>query len=203
MNYLIKYGKRKLFKRGIGISLTLSYKCNLRCSYCSLKNFGDTIPESNDVHSVYEWIEFIKTFPVKIREVYITGGEPSLFKGVETLCNWLIDNGYFVTVFSNLTDKCEVFLKVKISARFKIQSTYHESANINHFTNNYLVLSRLHRIDIDEINTNHFPYLSNKKQLTTIENEKKPSILRVNPDFSIYTNCYDHNQHYLKNIRKV
>lgn len=203
MAYLIKYGKRKLFKRGITVSATLLNRCNLSCDYCSLKNFGDVRPQDPELKTAEQWIKFIETFPIKIREVYITGGEPSLFKGIDYLCNYLIDEGYFVTVFSNLTSPARIFNNVKKSARFKISATYHSRAASSMIFNSvYMYLSNKHRIDVSEIGTDVFPY-SNKIPFTTIENEQNKGILRIAPDFSIYTNCYDRNEAFIKKAGQV
>jgi organic radical activating enzyme len=185
-----------MFKSGITIQITPSFKCNLKCPYCTLYNFGDKLPKDNVEVNLGAWYQFIKTFPVKIKEVAISGGEPSLIKYIDCFINNLLFDGYFVTVYSNLTTSSKVFSNVIKSPRFKIQSTYHASCDLHKYKMTLRQLNKKHRVDVDEIETN-FLKESKKKKLTTIENEKDKTCLRIAPDFKIYTSCFERNAAYI------
>jgi organic radical activating enzyme len=83
------------------------------------------------------WKEIINAFPIKIKEVFISGGEPTLISWLPDLCNWLLDKGYHVTVFTNL--HIPIFLiRVKRSRRFQIYATFHqEQDDMDSFTGAY------------------------------------------------------------------
>jgi len=195
MKNLLKYAKRKLFKRGVTVSLTLLYDCNLKCSYCSLKNETDKRPEGSAKHGAQYWINYINSFPVKVKEVFLTGGEPGLYKHIAELTNGLIKEGYFVTIFTNLT-RIGSFMSIEDSPRLKFQATYHESMIAEIFDENYQRMNKYFRVDVDEIETNKFTY-SNKKKFTNLANESETDRFRIDSDGAIYVSCYERNKRHL------
>jgi len=195
MDYLIKYQKRQLFKRGISVSISLLYKCTLNCSYCSLKNFGTKTPHDTLIYKANEWLNYIDTFPVKIKEIFLTGGEPGIYPLIDHLTNQLIKRGYFITIFTNLTSIAS-FMRIESSPNLKFQATYHKDMDLEIFKTNYKIMNEFFRVDVDEIETNYFGG-SNVKKLCTIETEKKTDRLRIDSDMKIYTNCYDRNLSHL------
>ncbi len=72
----LPYAIRKRFKRGITLTIALTWKCNLMCPKCALACDGE-MPK--DTSESIDWTEYIKSFPVKIREIYLTRGEPHLY----------------------------------------------------------------------------------------------------------------------------
>jgi len=195
MNYLIKYSKRKLFKRGVTVSISLLYKCTLDCNYCSLKMGGMNRPFDTVLKTADEWINYIETFPIKIKEIFLTGGEPGIYPEIAKLTNELIDLGYFVTVYTNLT-KIGEFMYINESPRLKFQSTYHKDMDKELFKHNYKKMTEYFRVDVDEIETNVFE-ISSKKNLCTIEDESDTSRLRFDSDGAIYVNCIERNKKHL------
>lgn len=96
------YGKTLWFRRGVNITLFLSYRCNIYCPYCSLAQINGKYPQGEEL-TLEQWKEkFDRGFPVKIKEVYLSGGEPSLVPYIAEFANYLIDKGYHVCLFSNL-----------------------------------------------------------------------------------------------------
>jgi hypothetical protein len=194
------YGKTLWFKRGVTVQISLLYACNLACSYCTLEMPTGIRPTAKQ-STLDEWKEFIKNFPVKIKEVYVSGGEPTLIKWLPELCNWLLDEGYHVSVFTDLYDP-QLLLKVKNSYRFQIISTFHhdwEEKLISHhlteekqFKYSYSLLKNAgYRIEVDEIGYKVLPY-SRLKPFIGMDGLKDSEAFRVSPDLQIFNSCYDH-----------
>lgn len=184
------YGKTLLFKRGVNITLFLSYKCNIYCSYCSLAQINGKFPVGKEL-TLEQWKEwFEKGFPVKIKEVYLSGGEPSLVPYIAELANYLIDKGYHVCLFSNLArvDRLE---KIKKNYRFYIRSTFHHVDNAERFDKAYQKLIKTHPVIVDEFDYKEFPYSVLKYGYDDIPHWKIPNF-RVGSDGSLYKCIFDH-----------
>lgn len=208
MSKFVSYWKllklKNLFKPGITLGITLSYDCNLNCPYCTNKNGGNVFPKSNEQYLTF-WKDFISTFPIKVNEVIITGGEPLRIGYSIELIKWLLNKGYFVSLYSNLiTNPYElecIFSDLK-NKRFKVISTYHHQSNINVFMKSVEAIERIgieieiHEIDYQEI------YGSKVKPLEIIEKEVSKNILRISPDGMIFTNCFDRNKYGLCNTQQ-
>jgi len=193
MSYWKRLQLRKLFHPGIGVSITLTYRCNLNCDYCTNKNGTTENPKDKGQLTVKQWLSFIKTFPIRINEVVLTGGSPELYHGYINLINYLLDSGYFVSLYTNLlyTD----FNEVKKSERFKIIATYHHGSGKHKFITNYQNCK--HEIEVDEIETGEL-YFSRIKPFEKLNQKPDKNVLRFGPDGMIFINCFDRNKYYLK-----
>jgi len=192
---ILKYGKRLLFKRGVTVSISLLYECTLNCSYCSLKMGGKIHPKDTIIHGSDYWVDYIDSFPVKIKEIFLSGGEPGIYSGIADLTNELINRGYFVTLFTNLT-LIDNFMAIEPNPRLKFMATAHKGANLYIFEANYLIMKEHYRIDVDEIETNFFKF-SNKKKFCTDKDESDTSRFRIDSDGAIYVNCIERNKKHL------
>jgi organic radical activating enzyme len=180
------YGKTLSLKRGCSITLMLCYNCTLSCDYCCLKIASGKYPVSK-MSTFDEWKELINRWPVKIKEVILSGGEPTLMPYFAELANWLLDKGYHVKVYSNLTNP-KPYQDVRNSYRFIITATYHHSYDINKFIVN--LSSIKHRIDVHEIDSRMLPF-SKVKELVTDKWKVETRYFRVNPARKIFIGCYD------------
>lgn len=185
------YGKTLMFRRGKMLNINLLYECNLSCSYCSLEMPTGIRPKAKRAGLV-EWKDFITEFTSKnkIREIYVSGGEPTMVKYLPDLVNWLLNQGFHVLVFTNLfnTDR---LLQIKDSYRFKIQATYHSNDDsITRFHNAYKIVTKKHRVDVDEIGKQFLPY-SKVKEFMNVEDLKYKEF-RVSPDLEVFSSCFDH-----------
>jgi len=113
----------KLFSRGARCTLVTTIKCPYRCSYCPMFIYGE--PKKYDECSFEEWKVFLDRFPMWISAMYISGGEPSLYKDIVPLINYLIERGHHVIMQSNLY-KPEAFIGIKPHRRLIFLSTYHD-----------------------------------------------------------------------------
>ena len=136
----MRYGIAKRLRRGDSLLLFLTFRCTLQCEYCALKYIDGIYPTSKEIQ-ISEWKRIVKSFPRRIREIKITGGEPMIMPYFSEFVNWLIDEGYFVIVFSNLTVKKDI----KKSNKLLIISTNHKVGNFN------LPHYKEHRVKVEQI----------------------------------------------------
>lgn len=190
MNYnKIKiYGKSLLFKRGCQVSLFITYSCNFNCPYC-----GASLPSGKQPHgresTIEEWKEFINKFPTKIKEFYVSGGEPTLYKDFIPLVEFLLTIGH-VKIFTNLS-KPQILLSLPKSYKLTIRATFHHSDDINRFNNSYNSIYKKHRIDVYEIGYSLLPY-----SILVPPLEKKDYFadgnFRISCDRQIFIGCQNH-----------
>ena len=136
-----RYGLRRRLVRGDSLLLFLTFRCTLNCDYCALKYIDGKYPQCSET-TISHWKRIVKSFPRKIKEIKITGGEPMIMTYFDEFVNWLLDEGYFVLVITNLSIK----RNIKKSDRLLFSATHHESAKVFHsdYYKNY-------RVKIDKI----------------------------------------------------
>jgi len=185
------YGKTLMFKRGKMLNINLLYGCNLSCSYCSLEMPTGNRPKAKRV-GLEDWKTFVNEFTSKnkIREIYVSGGEPTMVKYLPDLVNWLLSKGFHVVVFSNLFSP-ERLLQIKKSYRFKVQATFHSNDDIiNRFELAYQKVKAKHRVDVDEIGKQLLTY-SVVKPFQDVR-DLMDNEFRVSPDLEVFNSCYTH-----------
>ena len=147
-------------------------------------------PKSKE-STLEDWKDYVRTFPKKLKQIVICGGEPTLVSYLADLVNWILDEGYHCYVLTNLY-KPEAFDGIKNSYRFKIQATYHHCSSRVDFLVAYrrLIFER-YRVDVDEIDDGLPKELdfSKLKPCYGIEYLKQP-VDAVSPDLHFYENCY-------------
>ena len=82
---------------GLPCTFIRLYGCNLHCSYCDTRYACEG--DSYIVMSVEEILNQVKQWTC--RSITITGGEPLVHPGIESLIQTLCDNGYCVNVETN------------------------------------------------------------------------------------------------------
>jgi MoaA/NifB/PqqE/SkfB family radical SAM enzyme len=142
-------------------------------------------------HSTLEqWKEFVKSFPVKIKEVTISGGEPTLYPDFVELVNWLLDEGYHVKVFTNLSGNAKLS-ELKRSYKLIIKATCHTWTGMpgEWFKNLYHEVKKRHRIDAFEIGDKKMLDFTELKPLITEEEGIETRYFRVTPDRRLVIGC--------------
>jgi MoaA/NifB/PqqE/SkfB family radical SAM enzyme len=122
-----------MFRRGQSISVVITLRCNLDCSYCANKFLTGKTLKSKEI-SYEEWVEVFETFPTKIKEVSITGGEPFLYPYINKVISYLANRKIPITVYSNLTVRKRLTYTgylLRISAAFHSEQVTEEKFNDN------------------------------------------------------------------------
>ena len=143
----MRYGMSKLIKRGITIGMLPTYKCNLDCEYCSNKfgRIGNKFDSSEITPD--DWYRLLSSFPVKIRELHITGGEPFMYKQIGELILKMLSLGFHVSLNSNLLIKRD--LSMVKSDKFRIEATLHNFKDVVKFHSNVAYYRQWVTVDID------------------------------------------------------
>lgn len=191
------YGKTLRLRRGCSVAINLTYRCNFHCHYCNMILVTGNVPKVQKEMSMDYWQFFLRAFPVKVKEVFISGGEPTLIPWMPTFVTWLLEQGYHVTVFSNLFQYLN-FFEIKPHYRFQISATYHHQDSKERFEIAYQALERRgFRLNVDEISDDKpkvFPH-SRLKRMSLSGKDLQghdlatPQFVAV-PDGSLVVGCY-------------
>jgi organic radical activating enzyme len=201
------YWTLKKLKTGISIGLAPTYRCNQNCWYCGNKMGGDVFPKCPEINWE-QWRDNIINFPLKIKEVVLSGGEPCIYPEIEKLVNWLLDNGYFVQFYTNLA-RPGIITKFKRSKRLILFANFHhtffgkdeiwDEESLLEWDSNYQSLKKAYQIKPEEINNALLPYTKVKRwHSETHETNKHNVLLRWNPAGELFVNCEDRNIHDFK-----
>jgi len=146
----MRYGLRKKFKRGIIVSAMVTFRCNLDCAYCSNKFVTGEMPKSNEM-TLDGWIDKLERFPIKIKEVIITGGEPFLYKHTDDLITYLTNKGIMVAIFSNLLIRRNITYRGDL---LRIEASNHLGVNQKKFYDNLDYYRSMVRVDYKKFEEN-------------------------------------------------
>ena len=108
------------------ILFPITYKCNLSCKYCPLK-------DSRDEPDIETCLELIKD--TEEEWIYITGGEPLLVKNLEEICNKIRSFGKKVGITTNGTiknDRIHLFAD-RVGVSIDGDKEYHNNYRENSF----------------------------------------------------------------------
>jgi organic radical activating enzyme len=140
------FGLTRRLKRGSKLMLFLTFKCTINCDYCSLGYFGKRVTSAEI--SLDDWKYLVESFPVKLREIRISGGEPMLMPYYSDLINWLLDRGLHVIVYTNLS---VLKLDVHKSYRLIYIATYHKGLAKHKFIKNLSAYQKFYNVQTHQI----------------------------------------------------
>ena len=201
---ILRYGlmKRLRIFKPLRLSIALTMKCNLRCPYCSVEMAQGKIPKYKE-STLDELKHFVKVrFPYRkfLNEIKLTGGSPELHPNFLEFTNWLLDEGYFIMIFTNLM-RPDILMKLKRTYRLMFVASYHhtkdwESMSKEQYISYYNLIKRYYRIIVDEVGDEPedkwLPFSRLKAELTDEDMKANYVMLRVPPDLSAgYWNCWD------------
>ena len=194
----MRYGIHRRLKRGIRLDLIPSWRCNMSCDYCILKRDGK-MPVSKIEHDYKYWINYIETFPIKVGEVFISGGEPGLYPNIEELVNYLLDSGRLVTIFTNLTNIL-FSTSIKPSNKLRFNVMRHDDVNDERFDIALRAVRSLkHRVDVGNFKANpKYPNEYTKKIETSQCNTIEKNHLRTAPNGAIFRTQKERRDFYEK-----
>jgi len=190
---IFRYTLVKAFKRGGFITISPSFKCNYACKYCLLKINGK-MPD-NKTLDLSEWKRFLSDYNSvhKLREVILSGGEPTMLPYFTELCHWILFvKKWHLRIYTNFSDY--TLLKVKPSTRLRIHASFHMGIDPVEYTRRYKRINKVHKVEVDELTTHAskkvLPYSKVKIIRYDQRMEKMPSGIRVSPDQSIHLSCH-------------
>ena len=196
---MVRYGIRRRLKRGIRVRIRPTFKCSLDCYYCGNKmGFLKERPIENSTIRGLGWLKIIDKVPWKIKEIWISGGEPSIYPDIVPLVEGLLDRKYLITIFTNLTnDKLSELPK---SDLIRIEATFHSRAG--HTKANFIKnLNKIkNRVDVVEIDNNLLPFSKSKPWNCDIEDAKRirKHSIYIGPDGDIAFCAYDETMKTIK-----
>ena len=191
------YGKSLLFKRGLTLNIYLTLRCNLMCDFCCVKANRVKCDES----TLEQWQEFFRRFPEPVRELSVSGGETTLVDYYPELCNWLLDEGYHVSLATNLhkvkLNRDWPLLRIQRHYRFQVSATCHTEPEP--FTAAVKSLRALdYRVNVREVGTRMIPGSAYLKEQSQDELYFEKAGLNIAPDRSIHINAW----HMVKNLER-
>jgi organic radical activating enzyme len=192
---LIRYGLLRRMKRGISLAIDLTFKCNYKCSICSLHLVNGRIYPEMETKSFEFWKKFIDDFPIPIQEIYLSGGEPVLVKYLPLLTNYLLNKKICVSIWSNISIP-EVFEAIIHSKLFRIVTVYHpDQTDLAKFL---LACEQIRnyglRLDVEEIGDKQFIAGSTLKPFWDMERINKykcKNRFYVDPFGRMFTSYHD------------
>ena len=92
--------KNKVFLCNKRIYIYPTIKCNLNCSYCNVKWVTGKYPNKHEEMDFNKWKKIIDSWD-DVGEVIVTGGEPTLYKHLEELVDYLLKKGLCVRIYTN------------------------------------------------------------------------------------------------------
>ena len=199
----------RTFKKGLYIGVIPSYVCNYSCSYCTPAMLGSR--PSTPMRSLEEWKKYIIDFDnmlrrsnTKLKGIFLTGGEPTILPYFVDLCNWILDQGWLLSVYTNLSNPTTL-IKINQSSRLIIMATFHPDTALPHvFSNDWEKVDKYHRVEVDEIGERKLTDAHKKTKLKPFSTEEylkdNSTMLRVDSNFAAHLYCYDSIKANVKNI---
>ena len=128
------------------VTIQLTMKCNQNCWYCCQKYVDHGYHEEKDY---LFWIDFIKR--KKIKAVSISGGECSIYPGVENIINYCSDNNILVSVVTNLK---RLIPGIKKSWKVTFLASYHDKEDPINWMQNYTAINKDFYVTVHELHKN-------------------------------------------------
>ena len=119
--------------------ISLTSHCNLSCWHCPMAEYRNTgTPEFALTNS--RLIPWLRKY-IKPEEwiIELTGGEPSLYKGIDELCSWLSWNCYRTIIKTN------GLLEIKPKDNVRRIAAFHQLNNPPKFFDEILIVDKIDR----------------------------------------------------------
>lgn len=192
---LLRFGIMRRLRRGHRFSMSLTFRCNISCPYCTTKKSTGKFPINYTEKTLEDYKEFIDKYPYRIQEISVTGGSPELHSDFVEIVKYILSKGIYVSVFTNLMHPDILELLPK-SRRLIFNASYHHykdwfQMSVNDYTLNYDLLKKNYRVVVHEIDKQYLPYSKLSQYQTDSEVKGKDVCLRVNPELKIKINCWD------------
>ncbi len=123
VKYFLKPYYRKVFGSRLHILFWPTFRCNYRCSYCTVVtkyNLLNNFPPKSE-RRADEWIIALEKLPPAM--IYFAGGEPFLYTGLAELVNNLPKKHQLLGIVSNVSQPISMYRKIQ--RRFHLNASFH------------------------------------------------------------------------------
>jgi len=137
--------------------------------------FHKKIWPSSEELSFEKWVDIIDNL-YGVKEIVITGGEPTLYHAYIPLCEYILQKGYFLMIFSNLQSKKG--LHVSPNKNLMIYASHHRELTDKGeetWQNNYKLYKKKFNVRVD--------HLGKTKKVLSYDDEYKNCYIK--PRFTI------------------
>jgi uncharacterized radical SAM superfamily Fe-S cluster-containing enzyme len=183
-----KFGS--ILTKGVRATVVTTTRCPLDCDYCPMYIYGDV--KRYDECTFEEWKTWFERFPTWISQVYVSGGEPSLYKDIVPLVNWLVERGHHVIVFTNLW-KVENYEGIKNHWRLRFMPTYHKFDKIDRYKKSLAIMEKKFNISSQQLFENEHKFSRIKEFFTVDWFKDEDDGFQFAPDcprtLQIYSGC--------------
>ena len=190
---------RKL-RKGLTIVIIPSYDCNFKCSYCARNQYGKH-PDA-EMKTLEAWQfhltnldKSLRKDRSRIKSIILSGGEPIILPYFVELCEWILDQGWMLDIFTNLSS-IKALQSVRQTTNIIIHASHHpEGITIRKFVENWRVLDKKHRVEVREMGERRLTDTPKKTHLfpySDISPNKEGDIigyLRIDPNLNTYYSC--------------
>lgn len=190
------------------IRIKITEKCNLSCPFCHCEGTKNTEEISLSDQYFVKWLRKLKKY---YSVVHLTGGEPTLYSNLESLCKFLKLEGYKVFITSNLLllddnlfkalpyiSKINISLHSLNPAYFKnfIKNNSNPDDYLNIIKSNILKLKN----KVDKISINAVVSDDEQQNLDTVLDFCKNNkiLLKLVPDWRFYNKARKYILNFLK-----
>ncbi|KPA15562.1 Radical SAM domain protein [Candidatus Magnetomorum sp. HK-1] len=148
-----------LFEYNNKVRIKITDRCNLSCPFCHSEGTIKSETISIDNSNTKKWLKEFKSF---FKKVHLTGGEPTLYKNLPVLCNFLKKEGYDISLTTNLMllndnlfNSLQYISVINISvhtfnqiyfSKFVKKGTDLSKINLNRLTENILELKKRNQV---------------------------------------------------------
>lgn len=143
---MLKPYYRKVFPNQLCINFMITFRCNYRCSYCQWVTKFDysKIYKKENEPTAKEWIKVFDKLPKA--NIYLSGGEPFLFKELPEFINGLKKHK-IIGMVTNATAKTSVYKRINKKIHLNL-SFHREFVNEEQFISKINELRQINRFHI-------------------------------------------------------
>ena len=152
LKFAIKPYYRTFFPNRLHVLLLPTFRCNYRCSYCTVVTKFDytTVYSKTSEKSASEWLAALDRLPPAL--IYIAGGEPFVYAGLADLVNGLPAKHQVIGIVTNLSLPASVYRK--ITKKLHLNASFHrEFTEQEEFTQRIKELSDQFHIHVNIVAT--------------------------------------------------
>lgn len=165
LKFLLKPYYRNLFKHRLHVLFWPTFRCNYRCSYCTVRtkfDFSKVFTPTSE-KTVDQWLSAFGKLPPAT--IYVAGGEPFVYAGLPELINNLPEKHVLLGIVSNVSLPASTYRKVK--RPFHLNASFHrEHVDADSFVDRVKELQEFLHVHVNIVATpQNLPLISSIAEL--------------------------------------